>query len=128
MATKPDMLVTFPDGTTTVLSYNLYKKQGINAKTLDLIKHSHVYKWQLFREMEDALDDQDKLQLIAKKVEELEFYQQELWGFEKNASFHRWWEVPGCACGKMDAQDMYGTPYRNISMGCLVHFKSNKQS
>ena len=114
-------VVEFPDGTATYLNANLIAKQNVSDKNLDLIKHSHIYRWQLIKDMEAAIDDPAELQLLAKKIEEVDFYLQGLWGFEKNADFHKWWELPGCNCGIMDAKDTYGTSYRYYSSECPIH-------
>ena len=112
--------VTFPDSTFTYINPHLLIKQGVSPENLDLLKHSHIYKWQLFKEMEEA-DNPHELQLLAKKVEEVEFYQQELWGFTKDANKHKFWLMPQCDCAKSDNEDAYGSGYRIYSESCPIH-------
>lgn len=115
-----DLTITFPDGTATHLNKKLVASKGLSDATIDLLKHSHIYKWQLFKEMEDA-DNPHELQVIAKKVEEVEFYQQELWGFPKNADMHKFWEMPQCECAVEDNKEMYGTGHRVYADFCPIH-------
>jgi hypothetical protein len=117
---KETFQVTFPDGTVTFLNPLLVAKKGLTNVNLDLLKHSHIYKWQLFKEMEEA-DNPHDLQVIAKKVEEVEFYQQELWGFAKNASMHKFWLVPQCECPADDNNEAYGSGHRIYAEHCPIH-------
>ena len=117
---KEDLTVVFPDGTRTYISPNMLSKQGVSDENLTLIRHSHIYKWQLYKEMEEAHNPHD-LQVIAKKVEELEFYQQELWGFKKNACYHKFWNMPQCDCPVLDNEDMYGSGQVVYAEHCPIH-------
>lgn len=112
--------VEFPDGTSTVLSEKLILKNTVSDENIELLRHSHIYKWQLYKEMEEA-STPSELQVLAKKVEALEFYQQELWGFPKNASFHKFWLMPQCDCPAMDNSDLYGTGHRVYAEHCPIH-------
>ena len=59
---------------------------------------------------------------LVKKLEEIEFKMQELFGFQHNRDFHRYWlESPRCSCPKMDNYDNYGTPYRITDLDCPIH-------
>ena len=114
------LTVVFPDGTKTFINPHLLAKQGVSDDNLTLIRHSHVYKWQLYKEMEEAHNPHD-LQVIAKKVEQLEFYQQELWGFPKNACYHKFWNMPQCECPALDNSELYGTGQRVYADFCPIH-------
>jgi len=58
---------------------------------------------------------------IGKQVDEVESKLQELWNFEKNEAYYRYWiELPGCTCPKMDNEDMY-VVHRIINCSCPYH-------
>ena len=117
---QEELTVVFPDGTKTFINPFLLVKQGVTDDNLTLIRHSHVYKWQLYKEMEEAHNPKD-LQVIAKKVEELEFYQQELWGFPKDACRHKFWLMPQCECPKISNEEKYGSGYVEYADFCPIH-------
>lgn len=108
------------DGKTIHLNNFLIEKQGLSAETVSLILHAHYYMSQLFSEMEE-LDAPQDLREYAKKVEELEFYMQDLWGFPRNRAYHKFWRVPHCNCHVLDNEDAYGSGTRYYSESCPVH-------
>jgi hypothetical protein len=61
---------------------------------------------------------------IAKKVfavwEANEYALQELWGFERNAVYHRSYNYPFCICPKMDNDDCY-PHHMIITTSCPIH-------
>lgn len=116
----PKTSITLANGKVVQLNAYLIKKHGISDETVSLILHSHYYKSQLYEEMEE-LDYPPDLKEFAKKIEELEFYMQELWGFPKNSAYHRFWEVPHCYCRSQDNWDAYGSGVRYYSSSCPVH-------
>lgn len=59
---------------------------------------------------------------LNEMIEPLEFKLQELWGFNKDANYHRFWfEINSCTCPKMDNIDDLGTGYRHINTQCMIH-------
>lgn len=50
-----------------------------------------------------------------------EYRLQELWGFPKDPNYHRFWEMAGCTCPKMDNEDAYPTGYYTRSGNCPLH-------
>jgi hypothetical protein len=58
--------------------------------------------------------DVARLRELAELVDQMEFCQQELWGFDSDPHFHDWTRVPGCTCTK-DANN----PYRRANAGIL---------
>lgn len=107
-----------------VLNRKLIEKQGLTQEQVDAIKALHVQKHDVFKQMTDEFEhacDQDVMRGYAKRVEDLEFALQEQWGFTQDKNFHEWYNVPGCACPKMDNAENKGTPYRIITDGCMIH-------
>lgn len=50
-----------------------------------------------------------------------EYALQELWGFPKDVRYHKFWEMAGCTCPKMDNEDAYPTGYYTRSGDCPLH-------
>jgi len=104
----------------------------INAKLLDKqkawdnlekIKKLHVQKFTTIKAMEKATD-LFKIRAYSDTVTQIEFKLQDAWGFPRNASFHRFWQLPHCRCPKMDNEDAYGTMFNFINVLCPVHKKT----
>ena len=119
-----DLSVTYK-GKITILNKKMLKRQGItDLKVIKALKVSHLIKFEIFEKMENT-DDPQKLHQLAIELEQLEFAQQTLWGFEQNSNYHYWWKVPKCTCANMDNYDAYGTKYRHVNLNCPVHGKLN---
>lgn len=59
---------------------------------------------------------------IANKVEEIEFKLQKNWNFNQSRNYHKYQdEIPGCICGYIDNQDLYGTGARWVHQKCRFH-------
>lgn len=111
-----------------MINMELAKARGLSApeikgiKLLQKIRYSwHTYIGTLVSSCPDG-------KLIKKANEvatELEFGLQKLWGFPLDYDWHRFWEIPGCACPKMDNEDRY--PYGNyiINQKCRIHGEDN---
>lgn len=106
------------------LNKRLLKEKGLDKdiSRIEKLKDSHKEKLRLFKLMKET-NDKETLRELSACVEEIEFIQQELWGFPINRNFHRWWEVPKCACSKLDNMENIGTEYRIINEDCPVHGK-----
>lgn len=80
----------------------------------------HNIKLNIYEAIEKETDVA-ALKAYAQILTELEFRLQELWGFPKDAKFHRFWLTPKCDCPKWDNEDSYPTGYSIVNMGCLLH-------
>lgn len=88
----------------------------------ETILELHELKLAIYSMIEET-DNREELRDLALDLQEVEFCLQEMWKFEKDAKFHRFWEYPKCTCPKMDNEDWY--PHRQvISMDCPLHGKS----
>lgn len=87
---------------------------------LDRIKSLHRQKLTVMSIM-DKLEDPARLKAHAKVITEIEYDLQEAWGFKKDIKWHRFWELPKCACAKMDNSDAYPTGYYTFSGACPIH-------
>lgn len=50
-----------------------------------------------------------------------QFSLQRAWGFEEDKNYHRFWDLPGCLCPKMDNNDNYPSGYYYVNFGCPLH-------
>jgi hypothetical protein len=111
-----------PDGTPiTRLNSRLAEQQLVNDEELAALVYSHQLRHILFESAKMLKNDPLKLKIVARVFEALEFEQQKLWHFKENADYHRWFDLPGCLCPKMDNMDSLGTPYRVHAQNCPVH-------
>jgi len=116
----------FADGeTAAVLNTHLARNQQLSAEEIELLKDTHVMRVLIFTAMEKT-DDPKILKGFAKIFEDLEYTQQELWGFGKDSKFHRWFEVPKCSCPKLDNLDRIGHKDNVINLSCVIHGDENE--
>ena len=47
---------------------------------------------------------------------------QKAWGFPENAKYHRFWDIPACACPTMDNSDSWPHGFYVKSGGCRIHW------
>lgn len=56
------------------------------------------------------------------QIRSLEYLLQTLWGFERDARFHRYcFEIKGCTCPRMDNRDAHGTDLVFHNNDCPFH-------
>lgn len=100
------------------LNLALIKKQDC-LENVSAILEKHRERLEIHVAMMET-SDSTLLQLYDQMYTDVEFELQDLWKFERNANFHRFWERPKCGCPRMDNMDWY--PYKSvISGGCKVH-------
>ena len=104
------------------LNRALVEKQGISEEAQRKIIRSHEVLNKVYDQM-SIIANPEKLRHLAKRVTRIEFIQQDLWKFDRNANFHNWFEVPGCKCPKMDNRERKGTEYGIINTECPIHGK-----
>ena len=103
----------------------LVTKQQLTQERVDKILALHVQKSKLI----DALDELDvdknlvKAKFLSQCVTRVEFELQKNWGFTQDASYHRWWLLPGCKCPKIDNEERYTTAYKIVASNCPLHGK-----
>lgn len=100
----------------------LVKRQGIGDERLAKIQALHERRYLLIQEMEQLPRESGFLLKIgAEAITEIDYELQELWGFERNREYHRFWELPHCTCPKMDNNERYGTGMYIINQDCPIH-------
>ena len=105
-----------------MINLNLAKERNLSPETIEDIEFLHCVR-----------DNLNKLRL-TKKVERAlylkawtsnEYLLQTLWGFSKDAAYHRFWDAEGCTCPKLDNDDAYPTGYYIINQDCPLHGVDN---
>lgn len=104
------------------LNTNLIEKQQVPSEKVEALKFTH--------ELLDFIDYLSE-SMSEKKIYEqkflarmriaIEYDQQNLWGFEQNSTFHRFFDFPKCSCPNMDNRERLGTPYKVYSQDCIIH-------
>ena len=110
------------------LNKNLIKIQKLNNSQISVIVDLHFSKEQILEEMELNSKLQhnynpSKLKELANQITEIEFMLQTAWGFPQDKALHRFWELPGCCCQRLDNEDLYPSKYYWKSKGCPIHGK-----
>ena len=101
------------------ISHRLVIQKGLTQEQVDVIKQLHVEKLDIFELMKSCTDIA-QLRNYAELVTAVEFDLQDAWGFERNLAYHRFWELPKCACPKLDNYD--ASPHMSYMSGdCLIH-------
>jgi len=99
----------------------LVERQNVSEETLGHIKETHRMRRALCKKMEQT-DNVSELVELAKQITNLEYVQQQLWGFSEDCSYHHWFNVPKCTCPKADNKEAMGSPQQIISHDCPIHF------
>ena len=91
-------------------------------RNLDNETIKRIEERQAFRKMLGELYTSGKLgaRIYREEWTTNEYRLQDLWGFQRNSAYHRFWEMEGCSCPKMDNEDGY--PFRFVkNSGCPIH-------
>ena len=105
----------------SILNPRLAEAQAVTDDQLEALRASHVIRHHLFTAAHRGIKNDLVLQMVANVFDALETEQQKLWNFPADPNHHRWFDVPGCTCPKMDNADRLGTPNRVISNDCHIH-------
>lgn len=113
------------DGSGVYLNYEMLKRQKCTSTDIKGILKLAEEKRRLFAMMYTAAlqNNSRELKSLAKDVTEIEYMLQKLWHFKKNKKFHRFWEMPGCKCPKMDNAEAWPTGYYVYNGNCPIHGK-----
>lgn len=107
--------------TNQVVGYlNGYLIEQQNIIDVETLKKAHIVRHHIFEKMKQT-NYSPTLKNLAKRAERVEYIIQKLWGFPQDRNYHRWWNLPGCTCPKLDNEDRWGTPYRIYVEYCPIH-------
>lgn len=104
----------------TYKKYSLLKSRN-REHLKDQIIETYI---ELFKILDRIDNSSSRIEIyhLNEMIEPLEFKLQELWGFNKNSNYHRFWfEINTCTCPKMDNIEYLGTGTRIINEECVVH-------
>lgn len=127
MITYKDPLHIHPDLYTVF--YNNEPMYTLNKRLIDQqnawgnlskIIELHEFKIAIFYLIHET-NDIILMKSLVKDLTEIEFELQALWGFEKNANYHMFWQYPKCHCPKLDNNDNYPHGYYIINKECPLH-------
>jgi hypothetical protein len=100
------------------LNKKLISKQNCEDNLVLLKKH-HKERLKIEFKMGQC-SDKNKLKKLYMDWFNNELILQELWKFEKDTRYFKFWTVPHCSCPKLDNIDAY--PYMQIySTDCPIH-------
>lgn len=103
-------------GVKRYLNTELLIERDISPEKVKEMKKIHRRKETLFVKM--RVSSGKELRRLAALVTECDFLLQDAWGFQRDESKHRWWDVPNCLCPKDDNRD---SPLRIIHGECPIH-------
>ena len=116
-----DLTVVYNGEPAYIMSPRLLDGQDC-LENLEEIIETHQLKLSLYVQMNET-NDPKELRRLAVQVHEVEFKLQDLWKFERNKNFHKFWEYPKCTCPTLDNYDRYPYGYYVHSGECLIHGK-----
>lgn len=96
------------------------RKQNISDETLKQIIMLHKIRLRM-HELVEKSDDKDELRTLSNSLIDLELNLQDLWGFDRDIRFYKFWNVSKCTCAKMDNEDMYPIGPYWYSGDCPLH-------
>ena len=101
------------------LNSRLIEKQGLTQAEVDIIKELHVRR----NEIEENLQTcrLEERRVLLECWTDNQYKLQSAWRFPEDAKFHRFWDIDGCDCPKMDNDDAYPTGYYVVSQACRIH-------
>lgn len=114
---KDKYLVTFED-----LRDRIEKDRISNNKNLDKLKNCLIEKLKIYDAIEKSESD-DNLRQYYKKLTDIEFNMQLLYGEDEDVTFHRFWETPKCTCPKIDNLENFPSEIPIFDSNCPIHKK-----
>lgn len=103
------------------VNLKLAKQFGLTENTIHKIEDLHRKREDYYNRM--LIAPESDLKVWDKLCEELEFELQDLWKFDRNINFHKFWNRPRCLCPKMDNDDRYPTGNYVTMEDCPLHGK-----
>lgn len=97
----------------------LVHRQGIDEEAVGNINHLHIIRKILHESLHNG-NLKPSLSL-GKFLGDIESQLQELWKFDINPNFYKYWYVPTCRCPKMDNNDNFPHGYYITQNDCPLH-------
>lgn len=97
------------------LNSQLLLKQGVTEDEEEGLLNAYA-------ELKDILENPELYENPVELIEELELEIQELWHFNLDRNYHRYWKyIKDCTCPKMDNEDRMYFGRRIINKSCKWH-------
>lgn len=106
-----------------MINLALVRKQGITDDAAYKIMSLQQTRDMLHSSIEKCYWNTNVARKYKPLLEQIELELQLLWGFEQNLNYYRFWEVPECACSKLDNNDNYPHGHYYVNSRCPVHGK-----
>jgi hypothetical protein len=91
-------------------------------KNLNKLKACLLEKLKLYDIIDSSIEED--LKHYYKKLTNIEYDMQILYGEDENISFHRFWETPKCTCPIIDNIELY--PFRHDSSNNTIYYVNDK--
>lgn len=91
-----------------------------SEKNLDKLKNCLIEKLKIYDIIQNSNDD---LKQYYKKLTDIEYNMQLLYGEKEDISFHRFWETPKCTCPKIDNLEIHPSNEPIFDKNCPIHGK-----
>lgn len=105
------------------INIQLAREHKLSDETIMSINSCHATEKEMIEVME-LINDKKSLKEMYLRWTELQFYLQDLWGFDRDSMHHRSWYLPKCICAKMDNDDIYPHGMHGgywITENCPIH-------
>jgi hypothetical protein len=90
------------------------------TENLDKLKNCLLEKLKIYDEIKSNTDN---LQKYYKKLTNIEYNMQILYGEKEDVSYHKFWETPKCTCPKIDNVELYPSETPIFDPNCPIHKK-----
>lgn len=109
-----------------MVNFKLAEERNISERNQRYISALHTARECIFRDSQHTTDKQAQKKLYKSWVA-IENLLQELWEFDVDDSYIKFWEFPACTCQVIDNAENYPSgPYYYIS-DCPVHGMHNER-
>ncbi len=105
-----------------ILNSRLISNQRLTIEDVDKLGKLHLIR-NCYTSLMQSEGDPTNLRYLASIVTQIDFQLQKIWKFKLDENYHKFWELPGCQCPKLDNMDMYGTCHRYTNPNCPIHGK-----
>jgi len=102
------------------LSDRLEEDRIQNDKNIDKLKSCLLEKLKIYHTISHT---KYKLKTHYKKLTDIEYNMQLLYGEKENIAYHRFWETPKCTCPKVDNLEIYPSNNPIFNSKCPIHKK-----
>lgn len=96
------------------------EKRIQDGRKLSKLKNCLLEKLKIYDVIENSDENLDQ---YYKKLTDLEYNMQILYGEQEDIDFHRFWDTPKCTCPKIDNVERYPTGYYLFDKNCPIHGK-----